>query len=89
MYSFTVVHMLAVPPANCRADRLATRGFSDYLRYKRFLKALDNLASVDELDGSVLSLVRFVEATFPLLGERSGAITCWEITVACTFSERT
>ena len=27
----------------------------------------------------------FVEATFPILGERPGAITCWDITVACTF----
>ena len=40
--------------------------------------------ALTRLLGSVLTLVRSVEATFPLLDERPGAITWWEITVACT-----
>lgn len=41
--SSQLVHMLAVPFAVCRADRLAS-GHSDFLRYMRLLKALDYMA---------------------------------------------
>lgn len=56
------------------------------LRYKRQLKALDNLADVESLFGFVLTLSVFAGATFPLLGVQGpGSIARWEITVARTF----
>ena len=58
----------------------------DLLRYKRQLKAQDNLLGCREIARVRPDALRLFRATFPLLdAERSGAIAWREITVARTF----